>query len=372
VERHCRDGLGGFLHWGATTQDIMDTATALQLARARRLMLEAIDDLEAAMVDLARQHRGTVMAGRTHGQQATPITFGYKVAVWLDELRRHRQRFEAIGPRLLVGQFGGAAGTLASLGEPGLEVLERMPRALGLEPPAISWHTARDNLAEFACLLGLLTSTLGKIAQEVALLQKTELGEVEEGFEPGRGGSSTMPQKRNPIACEAIVGIARIVKQDVALALDCMNPDHERATGPWHAEWEVLPEICVLAHGAATQANWLLRHLLVRPDNMARNLELSGGLIASEAVMMHLAPRLGRQLAHDLVYEACMEAVTTGRPLIEALLARPDLAHAVTRTELGALLDPRNYIGLAERFVDRVLGERPGDLPEPYDELPDC
>ena len=372
VERRCREDLGGYLHWGATTQDIMDTATVLQLSRARRLMLQDLAELESALSRLAREHRETVMAGRTHGQQATPITFGYKVAVWIDELRRHRQRFDAIGPRLLVGQFSGAAGTLASLGEIGLEVQERMLRELGLAPPAISWHSARDTLAEFACLLGLLTATLGKIAQEVALLQKTEIAELEEGFQPGRGGSSTMPQKRNPIACEAIIGIARVVKQDVALALDFMNPDHERATGPWHAEWEVLPEICVLSHGALTQALWLARNLAVRPDAMERNLQLSRGLIASEAVMMHLAPRLGRQRAHDVAYDACMESFETGRPLVQALLDQPDLARVTNRAELEHLLDPRNYTGLAARFVDRVLGATPSLPLEPFSEVPEC
>jgi 3-carboxy-cis,cis-muconate cycloisomerase len=358
VERHCRGESGGYLHWGATTQDIMDTATALQLARARELFQGGLADLEGIVADLARRYRDTPMAGRTHGQQAAPITFGYKVAVWLAELRRHRERLEACGPRLLVGELAGAVGTLASLGRPGLRVQELMLRALGLGVPPISWHTARDNLAEFACLLGLLVSTLAKIAQEIALLQKSETGEVEEGFEPGRGGSSTMPQKRNPISCEAIIGIAKIVRQDVALALDFMTPDHERATGPWHAEWEALPEICILAHGAMAHTLGLLRNLVVRPERMARNLALSEGLIASEAVMMRLAPQLGRQRAHDVVYEACMAALEGAEALRRLLLSDPEVASVISADELDRLLDPANYTGLAAEFVDRVLADR--------------
>jgi 3-carboxy-cis,cis-muconate cycloisomerase len=358
VERHCRGEAGGYLHWGATTQDIMDTATALQLARARELFLGGLADLEGVVADLARRYRETPMAGRTHGQQAAPITFGYKVAIWLAELRRHRERIEACGPRLLVGELAGAVGTLASLGRPGPRVQELMLRALGLGVPPISWHTARDNLAEFACLLGLLAGTLGKIAQEIALLQKSETGEVEEGFEPGRGGSSTMPQKRNPISCEAIIGIAKIVRQDVALALDFMTPDHERATGPWHAEWEALPETCILANAALAHTLRADYQVAEQPERMGRNLALSEGLIASEAVMMRLAPRLGRQRAHDVVYDACMAALEGGEPLRRLLLTNPDVASVISADELDRLLDPANYTGLAAEFVDRVLADR--------------
>jgi 3-carboxy-cis,cis-muconate cycloisomerase len=355
IERNCQGEAGGYAHWGATTQDIMDTGTVLQLKQARELFLQDLDRLIDLAAGLARRYRDTPQAGRTHGQQAAPITFGYKVAIWVDELRRDRERIEACGPRLLVGQFSGAVGTLASVGPKGLEVQERMCARLGLGVPTISWHVARDNLAEFACHLGLLSGTLSRIAQEIALLQKTETAEVEEGFEPGRGGSSTMPQKRNPISCEVIVGIGKIVRQDVALVLDTMTPDHERATGPWHAEWEVLPEICVLTHAALAQALSLLENLVVRPDNMRRNLDLSAGLIVSEAVMMRLAPLLGRQRAHDVVYDACMLAYEQGRPLRELLLATPDIGSAVGAEALDEMLDPRNYVGLSAEFVDRVL-----------------
>jgi 3-carboxy-cis,cis-muconate cycloisomerase len=238
-----------------------------------------------------------------------------------------------------------------------------MMRRLGLAVPPISWHAARDGFAEFACLLGLLCGTLGKIGQEIALLQKTETAEVEEGFQPGRGGSSTMPQKRNPIGCEALIGIASIVRQDVALALDAMSPDHERATGPWHAEWEVLPEVCVLAHAALRHSLDLFANLVVRPERMARNLALSGGLIASEARMMRLAPTLGRQRAHDLVYDACMRAYESGTPLATELLVDPAVAAALAPEQLDELLDPARYTGLSAAFVDRVLAEERAERP---------
>jgi 3-carboxy-cis,cis-muconate cycloisomerase len=357
VEKHCRDDLGAYIHWGATTQDITDTGTILQLARARDLLLERLGHIEVVLAGLAREHRDTVMAGRTHGQQAAPITLGYKLAVWLAELRRHRERFEDAADRLLVGQFAGAVGTLASLGGPGLEVQALMLRSLGLGAPPISWHTARDSLAEFACLLALLCTTLGKIAQEVALLQKTETAELEEGYEPGRGGSSTMPQKRNPIACEAILDITKQVRARVGPAIEDMLQDHERKTGRYHLEWGLLPEMCVLSHAALTHTLDLLRSLVVRPERMKRNLALSEGLIVSEAVMMRLAPHLGRQRAHDLIYEACMAAFEGGPPLRELLPANPDVAGALSADELDQLLDPANYTGLAGTFVDRVLAQ---------------
>jgi 3-carboxy-cis,cis-muconate cycloisomerase len=355
VGRRCRGDLGGYVHWGATTQDITDTGLILQLVRARELLLASLAEVELVLVDLTRRHRDTVMAGRTHGQQAAPITLGHKLAVWLAELRRHRQRLDESKERLLVGQFAGAVGTLASLGQPGLQVQERMLGLLGLGVPLIGWHTARDSLAEFACQLGLLAGTLGKLAQEVALLQKDETAEVEEGFEPGRGGSSTMPQKRNPIACEAMIDITKLVRGRVPLALEDMVQDHERKTGRYHLEWGVLPEMCVLIHAALAHARNIFRGCTVRPERMRRNLAQSEGLIASEAVMMRLASSLGRQRAHDVVYDACMAVSDGGRPLRDVLLANPDVVSAISADELDRLLDPANYTGLAAVFVDRVL-----------------
>jgi len=365
----CAGDAGGYVHWGATTQDIMDTAVVLQCRDALAVVERDLARLEAALADLARRHRDTVMAGRTHGQHALPITFGYKVAVWVAEVRRHRARCRELAPRLLVGQLAGAAGTLASLGTAGEAVQRGMMAGLGLDVPPIAWHVARDGLAELAAVLGMVCATGGKLGQEVALLARTEIGELEEGYRPGRGASSTMPQKRNPITSELLIAIARIARQEVGLALDAMAPDHERATGPWHLEWACLPALAVLAGGALGRALDLVGGLTVRPDRMAENLARTDGLIVAEAAMMALAPRLGRQRAHDVVSEACGEALGSGRRLADVLAARPEVAAVLSPAAVAEALDPRRYTGLAARFVDRVVGEAPG---APAREAPDA
>jgi 3-carboxy-cis,cis-muconate cycloisomerase len=355
--RACPGGMGEYVHWGATTQDIMDTALALQLTEIHVIALRDLRLLEDVLLDLATSHRATPMPGRTHGMQALPITFGYKVAVWAAEVRRHVERLEACRGHIAVGQFAGAVGTLASVGPRGLEVQRRFCEALGLAQPVIAWHTARDGVAAFACALGLVAATLGKLGQEVALLQRTEIGEVEEPYVPGKGASSTMPQKRNPILCESLIAIARLARQDVALALEAMGHDHERATGPWHVEWACVPRVCVLAAGALRLALDLTRGLVVHPHRMTRNLELDGGQLLAESVMMRLAPHVGRTRAHDLVYDACMEAHARRVPLRDCLLASPPIRQHLDAAAIDAALDPAGYLGLAEAFVDRVVAQ---------------
>jgi 3-carboxy-cis,cis-muconate cycloisomerase len=351
----CGDGNGEYVHWGATTQDIMDSATVLQVRRAHRILTRDIERVIGVAAHLAGRYRDTPMAGRTHGQQALPITFGFKAAIWVAELARHRDRMRAIAPRLFVGQLAGAAGTLAALGAAGLAVQERMMADLDLAVPPIAWHVARDAFAEFVSLLALICGTTAKIGQEIALLQTTEVAEVEEGYVEGKGGSSTMPQKRNPITCEALVAIGMIAVQDAALMFAAMRPDHERATGPWHVEWEVIPEACILSGAALHHTIALLRDLIVRPERMARNLQLTQGLIASEAVMMALAPAVGRQRAHDIVYRAAMRAHEAGLALESILQRDPEVAPHLSADRLRAALDPSSYTGLSAEFVDRVL-----------------
>jgi 3-carboxy-cis,cis-muconate cycloisomerase len=246
---------GRYLHWGATTQDIMDTATVLQIRDALALIDADLDAIAAALAGLARKHRGTVMAGRTHLQHALPVTFGYKAAVWLGAVERHRQRLQQLRPRVLVGQFAGAAGTLASLGDKGRAVHDALMAELRLGRLSTPWHVSRDSMAEAVALLGLLTATLAKIATDVMLLMQTEVGEAFEPFVAGRGSSSTMPQKRNPISCELIVAAAKIVRQHVGLMLDAVVADHERATGPWHVEWAALPEAFIATRGSCSRVS---------------------------------------------------------------------------------------------------------------------
>jgi 3-carboxy-cis,cis-muconate cycloisomerase len=360
---------GRYVHWGATTQDIMDTATVLQLRAALDLVAADVEALRGILAGLARAHRDTPMAGRTHLQQALPVTFGYKAAVWLSMLDRHAERLTQIRPRVEMGQFAGAAGTLASLGDRGFAVQAAFCAELGLAVPPITWHVARDGIAEAVALLGLITGSLGKIATDVALMMATEFGaEVMEPFVQGRGASSTMPQKRNPISCELILATSKAVRQLVGLALDAMLADFERATGPWHLEWLAVPEAFILSAGCLAQARFMLAGLEVHPDRMHANLDLSRGLIVAEAVMMAAAPALGRQRAHDVVYAACRAALARDIPLAEAIADIPELVDALGGVEAAAArCDPANYLGLAPAMVDRMLAGR-GSAPAAMEE----
>jgi len=349
---------GKYLHWGATTQDIMDTAVVLQVRDALALIEADLATLRGILVRQAKRYRDTPMAGRTHLQQALPITFGYKLAIWLAMLDRHAERLEQLRPRVLVGQFAGAAGTLASLGDRGLEVQQALMQELKLAQPAATWHAARDSLAEAVNFLGLVTGSLGKIAFDVILMASTEVAEVSEPFVQGRGASSTMPQKRNPISSELILACAKAVRQHAGLMLDAMVQDYERATGPWHAEWIALPEAFILTGGALHQAKFMLDGLIVDEARMRRNLDMTNGLIVAEAVMMGLAPHLGRNEAHDLVYDACSIVAAKGGRLADVLAAMPEVSRHLKLQALERLTDPVNYLGAAQQMVDRVVGKR--------------
>src|SRR3974377_175343 len=288
----CKDGLGEWSHWGATTQDITDTATIMQIREALDLIENEIDGIRDALATLAKKYRDTPMAGRSNLQQAVPITFGYKMATLLGAYERHKQRLDELRPRVLVGEFGGAAGTLSSLGKDGLKVQTELMKELKLGQPDISWHTVRDRIAEVGCFLGLVTGTCGKIAFDVKLLMQTEVEEVYEPFHQGRGSSSTMPQKRNPISSVYITAQTAMVKQLAAALLEAMVEDHERATGPWEIEWIALPEIFMLSAGALAQTRFVVEGLQVNEKRMRDNIGITKGLLMSEAVMMGLHPTI--------------------------------------------------------------------------------
>ncbi len=346
---------GKYLHWGATTQDIMDTALVLQI-RAGLDLLEA--DLRGVAVQLRRlsaTYRDTPMAGRTHLQHALPVTFGLKTAIWLGMVERNLERLQQLRPRVLVGQFAGAGGTLASLGDRGLDVQVAMMEELKLGVPLTTWHTARDGLAETAQWLGLVTAALAKMGLDVSLMMANEFSEVFEPFVQGRGASSTMPQKRNPISCEVMIGAAKTVRHLAGLALDGAVQDFERATGPWQAEWVAIPEAFLHTAGAVSQALFMLTGLEVDPQRMRQNLDSTGGLIVAEAVMMGLAPALGRNEAHDVVYAACRTALEHKRTLAEVLKADPAVTKLVSLAQIDALCEPGNYLGCAPQMVDKAL-----------------
>src|SRR3982075_1744 len=351
----CADGLGEWCHWGATTQDITDTAAIMQIRAALDLVEKDMEAIAAALADLSRLYRDTPMAGRSNLQQAVPLTFGFKTAALLAAMQRHRERLAQLRPRVLVGEFGGAVGTLASLGADGLKVQAAMMEELGLGQPDIAWHTVRDRIGEVGCFLGLVTGTLGKISMDVKLLMQTEVAEVYEPFHEARGSSSTMPQKRNPISCLYIHSTVALARQHVAALLEAAVADHERSTEPWEIEKVSLPEIFLLASGALSQTKLLVQGLEVDADRMRANLDLTKGMIVSEAVMMGLGPHPGRERGHALVYDICRKVAATGEPLVELLAKDADLSRHLSRAELDQMCDPAGYLGLAGEMVDRVL-----------------
>ncbi len=346
---------GRWTHWGATTQDIMDSAQSLQIRDGLALIRADLVATVAALARLAEAHRTTVMAGRTHLQHALPVTFGLKAAVWLSPLVTHVERLDQLRPRVEMVQFGGAAGTLASLRADGLAVAEGLAAELGMRSPPLPWHVSRDGVAETVGFLGLLCGSLAKIATDVILLAQTEVGEVAEPYEAGRGGSSTMPQKRNPIASEYILAAARFAQALVPVMQGAMAADQERATGPWQAELLALPQAFVLAHGALRHARDLAQGLTVDAARMRKNLDATGGLIMAEAVMMGLAPLLGRAAAHDAVHRACDVALAEGIGLAHALGREPAVATRLDTAALARLTDPAGYLGSTNAFIDRAL-----------------
>jgi 3-carboxy-cis,cis-muconate cycloisomerase len=351
----CRDGLGEYCHWGATTQDITDTATVLQMREALAIVDTELAAIATALAKLAEAHRDTPMAGRSNLQQAIPITFGYKVATILAAVERHRERLSQLKPRVLVGEFGGACGTLASIERDALPMQAALMKELGLGQPLIAWHTVRDNIAEVGAFLAIVGGTLGKIAMDVKLLMQTEVAEAYEPYAHGRGSSSTMPQKRNPIGSCYIHAAVSVVRQHAAALMDAMIADHERSTGPWEIEWIALPEAFCLTAGALHHARAIVEGLEVDAAQMRRNLDLTHGLVMSEAVMMALGHHIGREHAHDLVYDLCREAVTKHVPLIDLLEKHPEIAPHANRAALERMLDPATYLGAAGAMVDAVL-----------------
>ncbi len=356
LTRALPDEAARHVHKGATSQDITDTAAMLVARRALDLILSEVDGIAAACARLADDHRETVMPGRTLLQQALPTTFGLKAAGWLVAVLEARKRLLAARESGLAAQLGGAAGTLASLGPDGIRVLEEFARELGLAEPVVPWHTARLRIAEVGSILALAAGVVHKLALDVVLMAQTEVAEVAEPSDGGRGGSSTLPHKRNPVGSVLAAACARRVPPLAQTLQAAMAQEHERAAGgAWHAEWEALSDALALTGGAAAAMREVVEGLQVRPERMHENLDATDGLLLAENVTTIAAKRLGRLEAHELVQAAARRTADDGKPFRDELLTEPDLREVLSAEEIDAALDPGRYLGSAGAFVDRAL-----------------
>ena len=346
-----------YVHLGATSQDIMDTGLVLQLRAALGLIEADLVRLADVLAQQAQRYATTPLAGRTWLQQATPVTLGMKIASWLGAVTRNRQRLDELKPRLLCLQFGGASGTLAALGDQAMPVAQALANELGLNLPEQPWHTQRDRLVEFGSVLGLIAGSLGKVGRDISLLMQTEAAEVFEPSAPGKGGSSTMPHKRNPVGSAVLISAATRVPGLLSILFSAMPQEHERSLGLWHAEWETLPEICCVVSGALVQALNIAQGLEVDSERMARNLDLTHGLVLAEAVSIVLAQRVGRETAHHLLEQCCKRAVAEQRHLRAVLGDEPQITAQLSADELDRLLDPAHYLGQATTWVERARAE---------------
>jgi len=342
----------GFVHWGATSQDIMDTALVLVLRQVIAILDNDLEKLAGLLADLADNHGNTIMLARTRSQQAAPTTFGLKVAGWRAPLVRHRHRLTELQPRLLVVQFGSAAGTLAPLGDRGVEVMKGLAQELDLAVPPLPWHTQRDSLGEFAGWLATLAGSLGKIGQDVVLMAQTEVAEVRESADPSRGGSSTLPQKSNPILSEALITLARYTAGAVGNVYQAAVQEHERGGPGWALEWFVLPKLVMAVGAALAHTITLIENLQVDPARMNANMAAANGLFLAEAASFALSEHMVRTDAQALVKAACRQAVSDGRHLMDILA---ELTEAPV--DWVALKDPARYVGVANALIERALAE---------------
>jgi 3-carboxy-cis,cis-muconate cycloisomerase len=351
LSRIAGEEAGRWVHWGATTQNITQTGDLLVLRQAHRIFLRQLNDAFRAMADLAERSADMVLPGRTHGQHAVPATFGFKVAVWIDELLRHVERLRQAEPRVFVAMLGGGAGTFASLGEQGPPVQAAIGKRLGFGTMAVPARSIGDHLTEYVCLLAMLGATCGKIGRELYTLMKTEFGEVEEPVPPGTVGSSTMPQKRNPFLCQDMIAGAASLRATVGLALDAMQTEHEADRATSLMIREATENACVTTGDVLARLVAIIGGLKLDPKRMRANLDLGGGLIMAEAVMLQLGAAIGRQDAHDVVYEAAQEAATSGRSFADLLSADARVIRHLKPDAIAGLLDPTAYTGLCAQMA---------------------
>lgn len=353
-ERVCDNGYGEYIHYGATTQDIVDTAYIMAMKKGFELMFEDLKACELAAIELSERYADTVMAGRTHGQQALPITFGYKAAIWAAEIHRNIERCRFCYDNDFVGEMHGAVGTLAGFGEHAVEVSNRTIEKLGLKIPETSWHASRDRIGAIVSVLALCASTIAKIGKEMRMLQRTEYGEAAEGFKMGDIGSSTMPHKRNPNIAEGVQVLAKLALSQSQVTLESMLSEHERDGAAWKIEWKAANETVILAGTTVAKGRKLLENLTVFPERMKQNLTLTHGLMFSEPVMLALGEHIGKQTAHEVVYEICMKTVADNTEFLDELLADKRVTDYLSKEQLQALLDPEAYTGESAYFARKV------------------
>lgn len=351
----CEGNYGEYVHMGATTQDIIDTSFMLSIKRGFDVIYDDMVETEGLMLNLIEKYRDTIMPGRSHTQQALPITFGYKVAVWTSEVRRNIERMEDCRKRCFVGELSGAVGTMAGFGPQGLEVSDRTIKRLGLNVPDVAWHVSRDRISEICMTLALVAYTNGKIGNELAKLQMTEISEAFEGFVPGSVGSSTMPHKRNPNKLESLQMLARLVKGDMESTMESMFCEHERDGALWKIEWKSAPEVVIMTGTSANNIKNVMANLQVDGKKMRADLDILKGLMQSEGIMLELGKHVGKQTAHGIVYQICMDTFEQHADFCEMLLKNETVAQNMTREQIQNILNPEGYTGLSGEICDRVV-----------------
>ncbi len=357
LRRACKNSLGEYVHYGATTQDVLDTSEILELQEVLNIIYRDMLRLEEILIDLSRRYRHTPMIGRTHGQQALPITFGLKSAVWLSEVRRHIERVKHLAPQVLVGQLSGAVGTMAALGPKAREVAAGTLARLGLGCPVVSWHTSRDNIAEVASFFAILTSTFEKIASEIIHLGKTEIGELAESAPLKAMSSSTMPHKKNPVICQRIAVLARHVRSLAGIAVEGMVHEHERDARSLWSEWLVMPQISIYTGTCIKYLNSVMADLEISTERMMGNLALQKKNVVSEWLLFKLGASMGKMVAHGKLYDLFQQVEATGKGLAEILKTDPDVGQLLNSADFEYLEHPEQYIGQAVELVDSVVSE---------------
>ena len=355
LEEICDNGAGEYIHYGATTQDIMDTGLVLQIKKSWPIILRDLTGIQDALIKLAKKHRSTPMVGRTHGQQALPLTFGYKCAVWVDEIGRQISRFREAEARVLSGNITGAVGTMAAFGPKGREIQKIALDHLNLTVPNICWHSSRDRICELANLMTQISGSLGKIAREIYALQQVEFGELAEPHHHGKVGSSTMPHKRNPAVVELAIGLSRLIRAQQVAITDAAFQEHERYSALLRIELAAVPEMMIYSGALLSKMRTVLEKLEVYPKRMRSNLDMLGGLLLSEKVMLALGEKIGKQTAHEVVYEIAMDSFEKEIPFKDALNGDKRVSNNLSSQKIGSLLDPVAYIGESEKIVDDVL-----------------